>query len=138
MKTRFGSTPIRLIVLLAWGVLAIILTTQSDRVPLVHLMTSTIGSTEVGDAFGHAGLFGVFTFVLYMVFALKCRRERALLVSMVIVLLLGGLTELGQFGVLHRAPSISDLLANSLGVFMIGFAISYLSLLRSYDPSYQT
>ncbi len=135
MKTRFGSRPLRLVVLLAWGVLAIILTTQSDRVPLVHLMTSTIGSTELGDALGHSGLFGVFTFVLYMVFALKCRPEHAVLISMAIVLLLGGLTELGQFGVLHRAPSISDLLANSLGVFMIGFAISYLSQLHSHDPS---
>lgn len=135
MKTRINSTSFRLIVLLAWGVLAIILTTQSDKLPLVHLMTSTIGSTEVGDALGHAGLFGVLTFVLYMVFALRCKRERALVISMGIVLLLGGLTELGQFGVLHRAPSISDLLANSLGVFMIGFTISYLSLFHAYDPS---
>jgi VanZ family protein len=131
MKTRFGFVPLRLMVLLAWGILAIILTTQSDRLPLVHLMTSTIGSTEWGDALGHAGLFGVLTFAVYMVMAMRLKREWALPLAMLIVLSLGGLTELSQFGVLNRAPSISDLLANSLGVFVVGFAMSYLSILRS-------
>jgi VanZ family protein len=131
MRTRFGFVPLRLLVLLAWGTLAIILTTQSDRLPLVHLMTSTIGSTEFGDAFGHAGLFGVLTFALYMALAIRFKREWALPVAMTVVLALGGITEISQFGVLHRAPSISDLLANSLGVFVVGFAISYLSMLRS-------
>jgi VanZ family protein len=131
MKTRFGFVPLRLLVLLAWGALAIILTTQSDRLPLVHLMTSTICSTEFGDAFGHAGLFGVLTFAVYMALAIRLKREWALPLAMTAVLLLGGITEISQFGVLHRAPSISDLLANSLGVFVVGFAVSYLSILRS-------
>ncbi len=131
MKTRFGFVPLRLLILLAWGILAIILTTQSDRLPLVHFMTSTIGSTELGDALGHAGLFGVLTFAVYMAFAIRLKREWALPLAMGIVLALGGLTELSQFGVLHRAPSVSDLLANSLGVFVVGFAMSYLSILRS-------
>jgi VanZ family protein len=131
MKTRFGFVPLRLMVLLAWGVLAMILTTQSDRLPLVHLMTSTIGSTEWGDALGHAGLFGVLTFAAYMVLAIRLKREWALPLAMFIVLSLGVLTELSQFGVLNRAPSISDLLANALGVFVVGFAMSYLSVLRS-------
>ncbi|MBI1277329.1 MAG: hypothetical protein GC179_04295 [Anaerolineaceae bacterium] len=131
MKTRFGFVPLRLLVLVAWGALAIILTTQSDRLPLVHLMTSTIGSTEFGDALGHAGLFGVLTFAVYMALAICLKREWALPLTMGIVLALGGLTELSQFGVWHRAPSISDLLANSLGVFIVGFTMSYLSMLRS-------
>ena len=131
MKTRFGFVPLRLIVLVAWGVLAIILTTQSDRLPIVHFMTSTLGSTEFGDAFGHAGLFGVLTFAVYMVMAIRLKREWALPLAMLLVLSLGGLTELSQFGVLHRTPSISDLLANSLGVFVVGFSMSYWSVLRS-------
>lgn len=131
MKTRFGFVPLRLIVLVAWGVLAIILTTQSDRLPIVHFMTSTLGSTEFGDAFGHAGLFGVLTFAVYMVMAIRLKREWALPLAMLLVLSLGGLTELSQFGVLHRTPSISDLLANSLGVFVVGFLMSYWSVLRS-------
>jgi VanZ family protein len=131
VKTRFGFVPLRIIVLAAWGILAIILTTQSDRLPMVHLMTSTIGSTELGDALGHAGLFGVLTFAVYMVMAVRLKREWALPLAMLVVLSLGGLTELSQFGVLNRAPSVSDLLANSLGVFVVGFAMSYLSILRS-------
>jgi VanZ family protein len=131
MKTRFGFVPLRLMTLLAWGALAIILTTQSDRLPLVHLMTSTIGSTEFGDALGHAGLFGVLTFAVYMALATRLKSEWALHLAMLLVLFLGGLTELSQFGVYLRAPSISDLLANFLGVFVVGFAVSYLSILRS-------
>jgi VanZ family protein len=131
LKTRFGFIPLRLITLLAWGVLAIVLTTQSDRLPIVHLMTSTLGSTEFGDAFGHAGLFGVLTFAVYMGMAIWLKREWALPLAMLLVLSLGGLTELSQFGVFHRSPSISDLLANSLGVFVAGFLMSYWSILRS-------
>ena len=130
MKTRYGFVPLRLLVLTAWGILAIILTTQSDRLPLVHFMTGTVGSTEFGDTFGHAGLFGVLTFAVYMALAIWLKREWALPLAMVLALSLGAVTELSQFGVLHRAPSISDLLANSLGVFVVGFAMSYLSILR--------
>jgi len=86
LKTRFGFVPLRLLVLVAWGVLAIVLTTQSDRLPLVHLMTSTIGSTEFGDAFGHAGLFGVLTFAVYMVMAIRFKREWALPMAMLVVI----------------------------------------------------
>jgi VanZ family protein len=118
-------------VLVAWGTLAIVLTTQSDHLPIVHLMTSTLGSTEFGDAFGHAGLFGVLTFAVYIAMAIWLKREWALPLAMILVLSLGGLTELSQFGVLHRTPSISDLLANALGVFVVGFLMSYGSILRS-------
>ncbi len=134
MKMRFAFTPLRLLVLAAWGIFAIILTTQSDRVPLVHLMTRTIGSTEVGDALGHAGLFGVLTFALYMVMARKLKREWALPLAMGIALILGLVTEVAQIGVTNRVASVSDLLANALGVFVVGFAMTYLSILRSRQP----
>ncbi len=129
--TRLGFVPLRLIVLVVWGVFAIILTTQSDRLPLVHLMTSTIGSTEAGDAVGHAGLFGVLTSTVYVVLSIRLKREWALLLAMCSALVLGAVTEISQFGVWHRAPSISDLLANALGVFVVGFLVSYASILRS-------
>lgn len=132
MKLRSTFTPLRLLVLGAWGVFALILTTQSDRVPLVHLMTRTIGSTDAGDAVGHAGLFGVLTFALYMVMAIKLKREWALPLAMGSALLLGLVTELAQIGVINRVASLSDLLANALGIFMVGFAMSYLSIVRSY------
>lgn len=134
MKMRLSFTPLRLLVLAAWGIFAIILTTQSDRVPLVYLMTRTIGSTEVGDALGHAGLFGVLTFALYRVMALKFKPEWALLLAMGIALSLGLVTELAQIGVASRVASLSDLLANALGIFVVGFAMSYLSILRSRQP----
>lgn len=131
MKLRSAVTPLRLLVLGAWGVFAVILTTQSDRVPLVRLMTRTIGSTDVGDALGHAGLFGVLTFALYMVMAIKLKREWSLPLAMGSALILGLVTELAQIGVVSRVASLNDLLANALGIFMVGFVMSYLSILRS-------
>lgn len=130
MKLRSSLTPLRLLGLGAWGIFALILTTQSDRVPLIRFMTRTIGSTDVGDAFGHAGLFGVLTFALYMVMSIKLKHEWALPAAMSTALFFGLATELAQIGVISRVASLSDLLANTLGIFVVGFFLSYLSHLR--------
>ena len=131
MKLRYNFTPLRLLILVIWSVFAIVLTTQSDRVPLVRLMTRTIGSTDAGAAVGHAGLFGVLTFAVYMVLAMRLKREWALLFAVGVTLILGLLTELAQIGVLSRVASLSDLLANALGIFVVGFTVSYGLMLRS-------
>jgi hypothetical protein len=116
---------LRLTLLLIWGVFALILTTQSDRVPLVHLMTSTIGSTDLGATVGHAGLFAALTGIAYVAFALRLPGRRALMLAMALALLAGTGTELFQMFVADRAASLSDLLANWLGVFVTGFIIAY-------------
>ncbi len=114
----------RAIVMLIWALFAITLTTQSDRIPVVHLMTTTIGSTEFGDVLGHAGLFGMFTAVAYFAFARWLPGLRALLLAMVLALFAGTTTELYQIVVADRSASLSDLLANWLGIFVTGFVIA--------------
>ena len=89
MKIAGKKLSLRLIVVLIWGVFALILTTQSDRVPLVHLMTTTIGSTEAGDAFGHAGLFAMLCLLLYVALSWRLPPYRALLIAMTIALVAG-------------------------------------------------
>jgi hypothetical protein len=128
MKIRIELRVLRLIILLVWIVFALILTTQSDRVPLVHLMTSTIGSTDFGDSIGHAGLFGMLAGVAYLALSLHLTPRRALLLAMSLALVAGTSTELFQFLVADRATSLSDMLANWLGVFVVGFTISFVSL----------
>ncbi|MEO8607056.1 MAG: VanZ family protein [Chloroflexota bacterium] len=127
MKIHIEWRALRLIMLLVWGIFALILTTQSDRVPLVHLMTSTIGSTDFGDSMGHAGLFGMLAVVAYFALSLRLPLHRSLLLAMSLALMIGTSTELFQLFVADRATSLSDMLANWLGVFVVGFAISFLS-----------
>jgi VanZ family protein len=48
-----------------------------------------------------------------------------LLLAMIFSLAVGTSTEISQIMVAGRATSLSDLLANWLGVFAVGFVVSY-------------
>lgn len=115
---------LRPIILLLWGIFALGLTTQTDQVPVVGLMVSTIGSTEWGATVGHAGLFGALTAFGYVALKMRLSHRRALLLAMILVLLIATSTELFQTAVSGRSSSLSDLLANWLGIFIVGFFVS--------------
>lgn len=55
------------------------------------------------------------------------RTQTALLIAMLVALILGTMPEFSQGYVAYRAMTLSDLLANWLGVFIVGFAVSYAS-----------
>ncbi len=135
MKTSYPPT-LRLIMLLIWVIFTLILTTQSDRIPLVHLMTSTIGSTDLGDSIGHAGLFGMLACLSYLALSRLLPMRHALLLAITLALATGTSTELFQLFVTDRATSLSDMLANWLGVFVVGFAVAFRSL--SCSPAKNT
>jgi hypothetical protein len=126
------SSLIRICLLLVWAAFALILTTQPDSVPLVHIMTTTIGSTDLGGAIGHAGLFGVLTVCGYLVLALRLYPPHALLVAVGIGLILATGTEIVQMNVALRSSSLVDLLANYAGIFAVAFAVSYYYFYRLY------
>lgn len=128
---------VRWLVMLAWGMFALILTTQSDRVPLVRLVSRTIGSTELGATIGHAALFGMLTLLLYLALAMRFRLTLALFGAMAVTLMIGASTEIFQRLVVSRTSSTADLLANWLGVFAVGFMIAYAHAARrraAYNP----
>ena len=91
-------------------------------------MTSTIGSTDFGDSIGHAGLFGTLAGIAYVALSLQLTPRHALLWAMILALATGTGTELFQLFVADRATSLSDMLANWLGVFVVAFTISFASL----------
>jgi hypothetical protein len=136
MKNGIHWRALRPIILLIWGLFALVLTTQTDQVPVVKLVGSTIGSTEVGATIGHAGLFGVLTLLCYLALAIFMQRHSALLLALVGVLLLATTTELFQTVVSGRSSSLSDLLANWLGIFIVSFAIAYTAM-RSKTTAFQ-
>lgn len=111
--------------MLVWALFVVTLTTQTDSVPVVHLMVSLIGRTELGATIGHAALFGLLTVIGYAALALKLSPRYALLLAMGVALTLGTATELYQQVVAGRSSSLSDLLANWLGVFVVAFVAMY-------------
>lgn len=116
---------LRIIALLVFGTFTIILTTQPTQLPLIYYTKALTGGTAFGAAVGHAGLFAVLTAVTYFTFALRLPLKAAIAWSMGIVLLCGTMTELFQLTVPSRGYDLADLLANWLGVFMIGFVVVY-------------
>jgi hypothetical protein len=125
MKNFTQVKLLRPLIVFVWGLFALILTTQTDQVPIVNLMVSTIGSTEVGATLGHAGLFGVLTAVGYLALTVRLPHRRALLLTMTLVLFIATSTELFQVQVTGRSSSLADLLANWLGVFIVSFVIAF-------------
>jgi hypothetical protein len=115
---------LRLIVMLVWGAFAVVLTTQSARMPLIQLMRATIASTEVGATIGHVGLFAILTAVGCLGVARWLPGLHGLLVVMLLALVLSTATELYQLVLADRDASLADLLANWLGVFVVGFGIA--------------
>ncbi len=110
---------------LIWVGLALLLTMQSAQTPLVHLMRLTIARTELGATIGHAGLFGVVMLLVYFGLRTVLSRRLALLLALAITLLLGTGTEFYQIVLSSRDASLTDLLANWLGAFVIGFALLF-------------
>lgn len=135
MKTHFS---LRSLTMLVWGIFALVLTTQSDRFPLVQLMAQTIASTELGDTIGHAGLFAVLTGILYFGLAQWLRRPNALAAAMLVTLVAGTGTEFYQSVVQGRHTTPTDLMANWLGVLVVGFVIAFNWSLRQSTYSTST
>jgi hypothetical protein len=118
---------LKVALLMFWTIFVLVLTTQSQNdVPLVYFVGSTIGSTEYGAAFGHAGLFFMLTLMIFTALRLLFGVKIALATAMLIALILATGTEFYQLTLPDRSASLPDLLANWLGVFIIGFIVSFI------------
>jgi VanZ family protein len=118
---------IRALMLVVWGVLALALTMLPNTVPFVGRVSRLIGSTPFGGAVGHAGLFGMLTLMLYLALRIRFSSVWALLLAVVAALLVSTGTEIYQVVLADRDASLVDMLANWLGVFVVGFCLSILA-----------
>jgi VanZ family protein len=84
-----------------------------------------LGGNDVGDAIGHASLFGLLTLLLYWALRLRLRFALAFWLAVGIVLAISTMTELSQHFSPERTVSLSDLLANWVGVLAIATLISF-------------
>ncbi len=122
IKSFFG---LRWATLLVWGVMVLLLTTLPGYVPPVSVLSSWFGGTELTGVVGHLGLFALLTGLLWLALRQWFNARWSLVLAMAAALLLGTTTELFQWFVAGRYASLSDLLANWLGVFISGFLVSF-------------
>jgi hypothetical protein len=122
---------VRTITLLAWVALALALTMLPNSVPFVGRVSRVLASTALGGAIGHAGLFGGAALLLYLALRIRLSRAWALGLAMSIALCLSTGTEVYQIVLADRDASLVDFLANWLGVFVVGFGVSYVGNIGS-------
>lgn len=121
---------IRISILIFWGGLALLLTTMPGETPILRNLIHVLDHLRYGDTIGHIFLFGSLTLVIFWVLSNGIAPIYALPLAMMMAFTAGTLTELSQGYLADRAMTISDLLANWLGVFAAGFCISYFTQLR--------
>jgi VanZ family protein len=112
-----------------WGLFVLLLTTLPGKIPLVSVLTEFIGGTEESALLGHVGLFAMLTLLTWRALINWFAAHHALFIAVVGALLLGTGTEFFQWFVSDRTSTLYDLFANWLGVFAVGFAISYAMLI---------
>ena len=127
MKRDALLSPLHWLMFAVWGVFVLLLTTLPGHVPLVRVLADAIGGTEISGVVGHIALFALLTLFSWRALATWFRWRQAILMAVVAGLLLGTTTELFQWFVRSRAATITDLLANWLGVFAMAFVISWFA-----------
>ena len=130
MRTLLEFLPIRWLGLIVWGTFVILMTTLPGWFPIVFIPANIIGRTSVMSTIGHGVLFGILTLLMWHTLNQWYESPIALGISMLVTLSLGTSTETFQWFVSTRNASIDDLLANYLGVFVIGFGVSYIQNLN--------
>ena len=125
MKRHLASFHRYGMIVLAWGLLVVLLTTLPGDLPVMRALFSVTRRIRFSDTIGHAALFGISTALIWQLLHRWLRPHHALLLAMATVLAVGASTEVYQWYVASRSASMSDMLANWLGVFIVGFVISY-------------
>jgi len=133
MKQILDTIPIRWLGMAVWGLFVLLLTTLPAHVPLVKVLSDMIGNSESAGMVGHVGLFSILTLLTCGAMMQWFSPRYAVPIAMMGVFLLGTTTEFFQWFVLDRNSTMADLFANWLGVFIVGFLVSYwLGLRKNY------
>lgn len=115
----------RWFLLLIWATVVILFTTLPQPFPFVRTLARLLGGNDVGDAIGHAALFGSLTLLVYWTLRLRLRFEAAFWLAVGMVFMLSTATEFSQQLIDGRTLTLSDLLANWVGVLAIATIVSF-------------
>lgn len=126
---RTDSIP-RWLILLMWIGAVLLLTTLPRSFPGIRTIARLLGGSDVNDAIGHGFLFASLTVVLYWALRWRLRFAFAFWLTIALVLVLSTGTEYAQQFASGRTVSLSDLLANWVGIFAAATVISFWSRTR--------
>ncbi|MDZ4764081.1 MAG: VanZ family protein [Chloroflexota bacterium] len=120
----------RWLLLTTCAVIVVALTTLPRQTFVMQLVERMPHGGAMGDAVGHASLFASLTAVAYLALRHPTGRWRASFsvafwIALCAGLAVGLITELSQANAPGRTVSLSDALANWLGVFVMATLISY-------------
>jgi VanZ family protein len=126
------SSPLpRWLILLLWGIAVILLTTLPKTFPGIRAITRLLGGNDVNDAIVHSLLFASLTLVVYWALRPRLRFALAFWLAVGLVLTLSTATEFMQRYAAGRTVSLSDLLANWVGVLVVATVVSFRSRARA-------
>jgi VanZ family protein len=111
--------------LLIWATVVILFTTLPQPFPIVRTLARLLGGNDVGDAIGHASLFGSMTLLVYWTLRLRLGFSFAFWLAIGSVLALSTATEFSQQFTAGRTLSLSDLLANWVGVLAVATVVCF-------------
>lgn len=115
----------RWLLLTICAVIVVALTTMPRNTIVVRAVEIVLNHSEVGETAGHAALFALLTAVIYLALRHRFAFALAFGIALTIGLTAGLITEMSQASTPGRTASLSDLLANWLGVFVVTTLISY-------------
>ncbi|GAB5494417.1 MAG: hypothetical protein Phog2KO_46320 [Phototrophicaceae bacterium] len=110
--------------MLFWLGLVLALTMLPGRGGLMRQIALFFGQSDLHGAIGHMALMASLVFVLFIGLVRIIPYKYALLLSVTAVFVIGTSTEIYQSGVYGRASTLTDLLANWVGAFSVGYMLS--------------
>lgn len=110
--------------MLFWLAIVLALTMLPGRGGIMYHIALFFGQSDLHGAIGHMGLMASLVLVLFFGLGRVMPAKYALFLSVTAVFLIGTATEIYQSGVYGRASTLTDLLANWVGTFSVGYVLS--------------
>lgn len=110
--------------MLFWLTVVLALTMLPGRGGIMREIALIFGRSDLHGAIGHMLLMASLVLVLFIGLGRVIQPKYALLLSVSAAFLIGTSTEIYQSGVYGRASTLTDLLANWVGTFSLGYLLS--------------
>lgn len=126
LERCWNSFGLRLLIVAVMTLFTVYIMAMPGGTPAVDELSELLGGTRYTDAVGHGLGFAAVAAVWYWMLSALLPARAALIATCAVVLMLGALTEFGQFVVPDRGVSKLDLLANWSGA-LLGATLTWAS-----------
>jgi hypothetical protein len=113
------SLPARWIAVLTWAALIGFLMLTPGEDSIAEDISVFFGGTDLSDLIGHVIVFGILALLLFALLRAYHTPRPALILSLILAVAYGTLTEMLQMLVPHRGANLMDMVGNWLGPTLI-------------------